>query len=236
VPWRIESTSGPYGAPWEGKDVTGWVWEIYDGERSTRILVEVSGSAMATEDQFLPTETAHAKATEGRSEVEKVLDSEQPPRRITLGTTGYADREPEPDLVIKSEAGKWIAVVEVTNPETLTIAAATVRRDQWRRPSSLGGDQPFRFLVVLSQDRGFLFDYEARQYQPVIELSMLPVIESYYPVAGHDRLRGSELEIVVFQWLRDLTLDNLNAERLADQELRDAGFVEAVRGAQVEVA
>jgi hypothetical protein len=85
--WHI--VDGPGEGPWEGRDAVGWLWTLKNdaGDR-WRVLVEVTGTAMATADEFLPEETREAKLTSGRSEVERVLQEEEPPERITLHTHG----------------------------------------------------------------------------------------------------------------------------------------------------
>lgn len=94
--WELRDTSGPYPAPWEGRDAVGWVWELYgENDESRRILVEVSGTAMAVAPEYLPEETRLARETSGRSEVERVLELDDPPRRVSLGTTGYLGAPPD---------------------------------------------------------------------------------------------------------------------------------------------
>jgi hypothetical protein len=57
-PWHGDlRQTGPLPAQWEGRDATGWVLEVFSDESSRRILVEVSGTAMATADEYLPEET-----------------------------------------------------------------------------------------------------------------------------------------------------------------------------------
>lgn len=88
--WRI--TSGPDSGPWEGRDAVGWLWFLERDDGATRrVLVEVSGTAMATADEYLPSETGEARRSRGRSEIEKVLEDDEPPRRISLGTMGYVE-------------------------------------------------------------------------------------------------------------------------------------------------
>lgn len=89
--WTIRS--GPEPGPWREKDAVGWRWEIERGEETRRLLVEVAGSAMASGDAGLPEETVAAKATQGRSAVEGVLDRQDPPGVITLGTVEFGRRE-----------------------------------------------------------------------------------------------------------------------------------------------
>jgi hypothetical protein len=204
--WRLDASSGPFPAPWEGRDATGWVWEIYSDEQPRRILVEVSGTAMTIADEYLPEETRLARATSGRSEVEKVLELDDPPRRISLGTTGYLGEAPttaaRPDFLIRGRDGAFVAAVEVKNPETLTLPLGAVLRDRLAPP---GQETSLRYVLVVSQNRAYLYNTRVNDYDPVAELPMLDVIQSYYPPATeHQRFRGSELEILILQWLRDL--------------------------------
>lgn len=101
VSWRIES--GPHPAPWDGRDAVGWVWLLENEAGETRgIRVDVSGTAMAVASEHLPDETVQARETHGRSEVELVLDTDEPPRRIALTTVGRAAGEGA------DEAGWWV--------------------------------------------------------------------------------------------------------------------------------
>lgn len=231
--WHLTDDAGPFTAPWEGKDAVGWVWEILndDETESRRVLVEVSGTAMAVADEFLPRETADAKNTEGRSEVEKVLGEVDPPRRITLGTTGYmGESSPRPDLVLVDAAGKPVATVEVRNPSVLTLPEASVVRDRFAEYIRA------RFFLIVSQTRGFLFDQETQEYPPAAEFEMIDVVRRYYPPATeHQRFKGTELELIVQQWLRDLTHGDPPDPVPAEVALRDAGFLDAVRDAVVSL-
>jgi len=234
--WRLQPASGPYPGPWEGKDAVSWVWEIYRDDQTRRVLVEVSGTAMAMGDEYLPVETAQARATSGRSEVEKVVDLDDPPHRISLGSTGYLDSTPHqarPDFLIIDAQGRAAAAVEVRNPEVLTAPLAVVVRDRLAPPTR--DPDGFRFLLVVSQNSGFLFDRQELQPHPVTEFSMFEVVQSYYPPATREqRFRGAELEIIVNQWLRDL-VEGTEREGEAETALRDAEFLDTVLGGKVEV-
>jgi hypothetical protein len=84
------------------------VWRAENDEGgTTTVLVEVSGTAMAVSPEHLPAETAAARATQGLSEVERVLHFDELPRRVALGTTGRVtppafEGEPTP------EPGWWV--------------------------------------------------------------------------------------------------------------------------------
>jgi hypothetical protein len=83
VAWRI--IEGPGDGPWEGKDAVGWLWAIEDdAHQQRRILVEVSGTAMAVDEDGLPDDVRNARRTLGRSAVEAVIALDDPPRRISF--------------------------------------------------------------------------------------------------------------------------------------------------------
>jgi hypothetical protein len=236
MPWELRETSGPHVAPWEGRDATAWIWEVYQHDESRRVIVEVSGTAMAVAAEYLPRETAEARATEGRSEVEKVLQLVEPPRRITLGTLGYVGAPPKdrstPDFLLINAAGEPVAAVEVKNPRRFSAADVASFQSQlahvWRDRG------PVRFVLAVSQERGFLFDEHAQPGAPAVEFPMADVIRHYYPSVGaDDRLRDSELALIVQHWLADLA-GGIRLPRPTEEPLANAGFLEAVRGTRVE--
>jgi len=85
--WMI--SEGPLQAPWSGRDAVGWGW-ILTNERGERhvLTVWVSGTAMAMAPEYLPAETAEARATHGSSEVARLLANEILPREVMLSTAG----------------------------------------------------------------------------------------------------------------------------------------------------
>jgi hypothetical protein len=92
VAWRI--VDGPGEGPWEGRDAVGWIWTIEnDAGETRRILVEVSGTAMAVAEYTLPDEVRSARQSRGRSAVETVLVDEHPTRRISFTTVGVSAAE-----------------------------------------------------------------------------------------------------------------------------------------------
>jgi hypothetical protein len=90
--WEISGQVGPHSR--SGYDGSGWLWEIRKGEGdwpaadARRVFVEISGTAGGMAAEHLPRDTADAIATEGESEVAKVLDLEDPPRVIQCGSDG----------------------------------------------------------------------------------------------------------------------------------------------------
>jgi hypothetical protein len=99
VAWQI--IDGPRDAPWSGRDAVGWGW-VLTNQRDERqvVMVWVSGTAMAIADEYLPDETAAARATQGRSEVERLVADEILPREVMLHTGGRT--------IDPGEAGWWV--------------------------------------------------------------------------------------------------------------------------------
>lgn len=86
MPWSIRGQVGPHTEA--DKDGSGWLWEIERGKGATaevrRELVTVTGQAFDFLDGRSD-ETTEAIRTEGRSEIERVLNQDDPPRRIACG-------------------------------------------------------------------------------------------------------------------------------------------------------
>ena len=77
MPWTISRQVEP-SRP--GVDANGWIWEIERGGETWRLMVEIMRAALAVDEQALPAVTATAIKTEGRSQVEEVLDGDPAPR------------------------------------------------------------------------------------------------------------------------------------------------------------
>jgi hypothetical protein len=86
VSWQISVNLGPHERP--GADARGWLWAITRGEQAAQVLIEVSGTAWSCDPRRLPVDTRQALETDGRTELLKVLDQEDPPRVIQCGSTG----------------------------------------------------------------------------------------------------------------------------------------------------
>jgi hypothetical protein len=140
------------------------------------------------------------------------------------------------DLLVQAADGNIVAIVEVKNLEGLTAEiAATVRRNlvapgraDWWSP----------YFMVVSQETGFLWDQRTLPPDPAplptTEFPMAPVVEHYLPsFVGGPRLRGSQLELAVQQWLSDLAWNAEDRPRAPDATLARTGFMELVRGGRV---
>lgn len=84
--WEISANLGRHERT--GVDAAGWLWEIGRGDRVAHVLVEISRTAWASDPLRLPEETRRALETDGRTELLKVLDHEDPPRVIRCGSSG----------------------------------------------------------------------------------------------------------------------------------------------------
>jgi hypothetical protein len=89
--WEISGSHGRHSEP--DFDGSGWLWELQRDGDARRVLVLVSGSALASESGLCD-DTAEAIRTEGRSEVERVASIAEPPRVVKCLTTYVEDVYP----------------------------------------------------------------------------------------------------------------------------------------------
>jgi hypothetical protein len=86
VSWEIRANLGRYGRP--GVDAHGWLWEITRGAEVAQVVIEIIGTAWSSDPLRLPEDTRHALQTDGRTELLKVLDQDDPPRIIRCTCSG----------------------------------------------------------------------------------------------------------------------------------------------------
>jgi hypothetical protein len=86
VRWEISANLGRNTRT--GVDAGGWLWEITRGDKVAHVVIEISESAWSSDPLCLPEDTRQALATDGRAELLKVLDQDDPPRIIRCGSTG----------------------------------------------------------------------------------------------------------------------------------------------------
>ena len=84
--WEISANLGPHART--GVDARGWAWEITRGAQVVQVTIEISGTAWSSDPLRLPEDTRQALATDGRTELLKVLEQDDPPRVIRCGSTG----------------------------------------------------------------------------------------------------------------------------------------------------
>jgi hypothetical protein len=86
VNWEISANLGRHERA--GADARGWLWAITRGDQAAQVVIEISGTAWSSDPLHLPEDTRHALETDGRTELLKVLDQDDPPRVIQCGSTG----------------------------------------------------------------------------------------------------------------------------------------------------
>lgn len=87
--WKIEGARESTMEPAGGYDGTWHKWWLSGGEIRCFTVVKISRHAeIAACDNRLSERTLHAVRTHGRSEVERHLDAELPPRAIELASVG----------------------------------------------------------------------------------------------------------------------------------------------------
>jgi hypothetical protein len=86
VAWTISANLGRHARP-EG-DARGWLWELTRGDQVVRIVIEISETAWSSDPSRLPDDTRQALETDGRTELLKVLEREEPPHVIHCGSRG----------------------------------------------------------------------------------------------------------------------------------------------------
>jgi len=137
------------------------------------------------------------------------------------------------DIVIESETGQPIAIVEVIAVAYLDRAEAIGTRQNLVADYSLPRTP---FLLLVSQDRGFLWSTwpdSPDADMPDLEFSMEPVVRRFAPeVAEGERLRGESLRLVVFQWLLHLTAPT-SPNGAGDVPLRNTPFARAIQYGRV---
>lgn len=130
------------------------------------------------------------------------------------------------DITMHGSRGELVAVVEVKNLPGLDQALAQQLRQTWLDDGLI---PPAPYFLLISQGRGFIWNTRATRPE---EFDMASVVRAYGgPNVPH--LRGSELELLVLGWLRDLALgatpEGLEA---ATSVLARTGFLDAIRGAR----
>jgi len=92
------------------------------------------------------------------------------------------------------------------------------------------------YFLILSQDMGFLWK-EVKQADldvpPTYEFPMDKVVTRYLKEDSGQRLYGSILELLVFQWLNDLATRPGNETEEPEKTLALSGFSQAIKDATI---
>jgi hypothetical protein len=138
----------------------------------------------------------------------------------------------EPSLLIESPDESPIAVVEVKGRRGMTCdVAMEIRSNMLERGLPLH----IPYFLLLSQDRGFLWkDHQSGNFDtpPDYEFPMDKVIARYSEGEPEQRLYTSVLELLVLEWLTDLSLKPQEVEE-PEKTLALAGFNASINDAMV---
>lgn len=92
-------------------------------------------------------------------------------------------------------------------------------------------------FLLTSEDHLFLWKNRAESSidsLPDLEVDMQPILTRYSEnIDRSKRLRGRELELLVQQWLIDLSGDSRLALSDSEKKIESLGFISAVRGSSV---
>jgi hypothetical protein len=136
-----------------------------------------------------------------------------------------------PDLVIKDSEGLPVAVVEVKSRRDLSSnVAAEIRHSLLTR----GLPAQIPYFLLLSQDVGYLWKTpDNLDAPPAYKFPMDNVITRYSKGTPDRRLYETELELLIFQWLMNLSVKPQNTVEEPEKTLEHAGFNEAIKDAVV---
>ncbi len=140
----------------------------------------------------------------------------------------------EADILVRNTRGESILVAEIKNRQNLSPSVATALRRNLAVHNLL---PPAAYFLLASQDFGYLWraaDLSLPDAPPTAQFSMSDVIARYLPSLGpHERLRETELELLLLQWLQDLAASTNKAPLDPEATLATTGLLEALRGTTV---
>ncbi len=84
--WLVVGSDGRISAG--RRDATAYLWWIQRGEERRPVSVYISGTATASDNDYLPEEVAAAKDTQGRSALSQVVGLDEPPSEVSVTTAG----------------------------------------------------------------------------------------------------------------------------------------------------
>lgn len=138
------------------------------------------------------------------------------------------------DILVRTPGGQSVLVAEIRNRQNLSQGVAVALR---RNLASHNLLPPSKFFLLLSQDVGFLWstaDSSVPDAPPTVEFPMVNVVSRYLRGAQpQDRLRQSELQMLVANWLEDLAGPAPKVADEPEKTLEQTGFLKAIQGATV---
>lgn len=140
---------------------------------------------------------------------------------------------PRFDMTIRAEDGHLIAATEVKAYTGLTPNIAAELHKTWAEHKALPVNA---YFLLVSQDNGYLWKEGNAQHleqAPLATFSMNDIVERYLQGVTAQRLRGSELALLVQQWLFDLSAGQETG--ISKQELTPElnNFLRSIRGATI---
>jgi hypothetical protein len=140
----------------------------------------------------------------------------------------------EADILARDSTGKSILVAEIKNRENLSPdVAANLRRNLAANNLLV----PANYFLLASQDVAYLWkdaDSSSPEMPPTVQFPMSNIIARYLPRIGpHERLSGSVLQMLLEQWLQDLSRAKGNGHAEPESTLAPTGLLEALRGTVV---
>ena len=138
-----------------------------------------------------------------------------------------------PDLLIKDLEGHPIAVVEVQSRLNMSSDVATeIRRSILNR----GLPTHMPYFLLISQDKGFLWiDTPSNDFDnpPDYEFPMIEVVGRYSRRKPDQRLYQTELELLILQWLTNLSSKPQRVNEEPEKTLALTGFTDSIKDAMV---
>jgi hypothetical protein len=138
-----------------------------------------------------------------------------------------------PDLLIQDTNGHPIAVIEVQSRTNMSSDVATEIR---RSILSRGLTTHVPYFLLLSQDKGFLWmDAQSNSFDnaPNYEFPMNGVVGRYSKRNPEQRLYQTELELLILQWLTNLSSKPQQVNEEPERTLELTGFNDSIKDAMV---
>jgi hypothetical protein len=136
------------------------------------------------------------------------------------------------DIMIRDAHGRPLAIVELKNRENLSRDIAVLLR---RNLLVHSPPAQTSYFLLLSQDVGYLWKgigHDDLSASPTCEFPMKNVVSHYLPRELADvRLRESQFELLILQWLTDLARAPSGLAEEPEKSLAKSGFIEAIQGA-----
>ena len=140
--------------------------------------------------------------------------------------------QPKPDFMLIDPERYPIAAIDVKNFPDFSKESAMRLRRSW---SEYGYKPRTPYVLILSQDKGYLWKQPEQadpSAYPAYEFSMHEIVKRYKadPAKWMDSMI---LEMLVHQWLFDLTFFPREADEEPEKTLALSGFKDAVKGATI---